>query len=118
MAMQQPESQLAKFMAEISCYDSSMLVWLDETGCDNHNALRKHAYHVRGMPLHDHQLLIRGVRYSAIPIMSLDGIHDVHILEVQLMVFCPRLFTPLFESIQWLKCIVCHGHGQYQYSQI
>ena len=33
------------------------------------------------MPLHDHQLLIRGVRYSAIPIMSLDGTHDVHILE-------------------------------------
>ena len=66
-------------MAEISTYDPTMLVWLDETGCDNRNALRKKAYSIRGMPLHDHQLLIRGVRYSAIPVMSIDGIHDVHI---------------------------------------
>ena len=33
------------------------------------------------MPLSDHQLLVRGVRYSAIPVMSMEGIHDVYITE-------------------------------------
>jgi len=54
VAMQQSEYQRAKFMAEISRYDPSMLVWLDETGCDNRNALRQKAYSIRGMPLYDH----------------------------------------------------------------
>lgn len=35
----------------------------------------------KGIPPHDHRLLIRGTRYSAIPVMSLDGIHDVEIIE-------------------------------------
>ena len=33
------------------------------------------------MSLADHHILARGVRYSAIPIMSLEGIHDVFITE-------------------------------------
>jgi len=69
-------------MVEISRYDPSMLVWLDETGCDNRNALRQKAYHIREMSLYDHQLLIRGVGYSAIQVMSLDGICDVRISPV------------------------------------
>ena len=58
-----------------------MFVWLDETGCDRCNTIRKYGYSFRGMPLEDHRLLIRGVRYSAIPVMSLDGIHDVYLAE-------------------------------------
>jgi len=81
IALQQSEYLRAKFKAEISCYDPSMLVWLDETGCDNQNVLQRKAYSIRGMPLKDHQLLIRGIRYLAIPIMSLDGIHDTYITE-------------------------------------
>ena len=51
------------------------------TGCNNRNALRQKAFSIRGMPLKNHQLLIRGVQYSAIPVMSIDGIHDVQITE-------------------------------------
>ena len=43
--------------------------------------IRKQAYNFRGMPLADHHILARGIRYSAIPIMSLEGIHDVFITE-------------------------------------
>ena len=43
IALQQSDYLRAKFMAEISTYDPTMLVWLDETGCDNQNALRKKA---------------------------------------------------------------------------
>ena len=57
------------------------LIWLDESGCDRRNAIRKRGYSIRGMPFSDHRLLCRGKRYSTIPIMSLEGIHDVYITE-------------------------------------
>ena len=81
IALQRSDSERAKLMAEISVYDPSMFVWLDETGCDRRNTIRKYGYSFRGMSLEDHRLLIRGVRYSAIPVMSLDGIHDVYLAE-------------------------------------
>ena len=36
---------------------------------------------LRGIPPCDHRLLIRGTRYSAIPIVSVVGVHDVYIAE-------------------------------------
>ena len=81
VALQQSDILRAQFMATISMYDPQMLVWLDESGCDHHNTIRKYAYSIRGMPLCDHRILCRGKRYSTIPIMSLDGIHDVYITE-------------------------------------
>ena len=79
--LQQSDEMRAKFMSEVSIYDPTMLVWIDESGCDRRNSTRQYAYSVRGMPLCDHCIMIRGTRYSAIPIMSLEGIHDVYIAE-------------------------------------
>ena len=70
-----------EFMADISIYDPSMLMWMDETGCDKRNTIRKYGYSIRGRPVCDQRLLVRGTRYSAIPILSLDGIHDVNLTE-------------------------------------
>ena len=70
-----------KFMAEVSLYDPSMLLWIDESGCDLHNCKRNCGYSLRGMTPQDHRLLIRGTRYSAIPVMSIDGIHDLYLAE-------------------------------------
>ena len=42
-------------------------------------ATRKYGYSIRGMPISDHHLLVRGTRYTAIPIISVEGIHDVHL---------------------------------------
>ena len=81
VAIQQSEVCRGRFMAEVSMYDPSMLIWLDETGCDGRNTICKYGYSLRGMPLSDHRLLVQGVRYSAIPIMSMEGIHDVYITE-------------------------------------
>ena len=53
----------AKFMAEVSIYDPSMHVFLDES--DRRNAMRKFGYSIREIPPVDHRLLIRGTRYSA-----------------------------------------------------
>ena len=82
VALQRSDTLRAEFMATISMYDPSMLVWLDESGHDRRHTIRKQAYSFRGMPLNDHRILARGVRYSAIPIMSLEGgIHDVYITQ-------------------------------------
>ena len=42
---------------------------------------RKYGYSVRGIPICDQRILIRGTRYAAIPVISTDGIHDVFIAE-------------------------------------
>ena len=65
----------------IAMYEPAMLVWIDETGCDQRSSLRRYRYSIRGIPPHDHRLLIHGIRYSAIPVMSLQGIHDVQVVE-------------------------------------
>ena len=121
VALQQSNYLRAKFMAEVSCYDPSMLVCLDETGCDNRNALRQKAYSIRGMPLNNHQLLIRGVRYSAIPIVSLDtnkasGPDNIHpyilkncaneISPILQVIFTQSLDTGILPS-DWLMANVC-----------
>ena len=77
VALQRSDYCRAKFMTEVSCYDPSMLIWLDESGFDKRNAMRKHAYGIRGITPQDHRLLIRGTRFSAIPIISTQGIQDV-----------------------------------------
>ena len=81
VALQRSEVARAKFMAEVSVYDPSMLIWIDESGCDRRNSTRKYGYSVRGVHPVDHRLLIRGTRYSAIPVMSMQGIHDVFLAE-------------------------------------
>lgn len=81
IALQQSEVLRAQFMAMVSMYDPRMLIWLDESGCDRRHSMRKYAYSIRGMPMCDHRILCRGKRYSTIPIMSIDGIHDVYITE-------------------------------------
>ena len=64
-----------------------MFIFVDETGADQRNTLRKHGYSMRGMrPLNhlrpvNHSLCIRGERVSAIACMSTKGILDVKTLK-------------------------------------
>ena len=53
-----------------------MLIFLDKTGSDRRNSIRKHGYSLRGKPLVSHKLLVRGERISAIAFMSLSGMLD------------------------------------------
>ena len=43
-------------------------------------SMRKFGYSVSGIP-HCHRLLARGVRYSGIAVMSLEGMQDVQLVE-------------------------------------
>ena len=81
VATQRSDSLRAKFMAEVCKYDPSMFVWTDESGFNKRNSARKFGYGMRGIPPVDHRILVRGVRYSAIPVVSTEGVHDVFIAE-------------------------------------
>lgn len=81
IALQRSDECRARFMAEISMYDPSMFIWIDETGCDKRNSTRKMGYSIRGITPRDHRILVHGTRYSGIGVMSLEGLHDVQIVE-------------------------------------
>ena len=75
VALQQSEVCRGRFMAEISMYDPSMLLWLDDTGCDGCNTIRKSREECLSW-ITDYLFEVLHV-----PIMSMDGIHDFYITE-------------------------------------
>ena len=108
ISLQRSDEERAKFIAEVSAYNPSMLVWIDESGCDRRNCIRRRGYGIRGVTPQDHRLLIRGRRYSAIPIISLQGIHDVGLLEgsvngEQLEVFVQNCLLPVLKPFNWVN---------------
>ena len=54
-----------------------MFIFIDETGADRRNSLRKYGYSLRGKPAINNSLLYRGERVSAIACMSVCGIIDI-----------------------------------------
>ena len=49
IALQQSEAEQIIFIAEVmAVFHHSLTVWIDETGCDRRNSLRKYAYGIRG----------------------------------------------------------------------
>ena len=56
-----------------------MLIFVDETGCDRRDLIRKKGYSIRGKPAVTHKLLIRGEHVSVIAAISLKGLLDLMI---------------------------------------
>lgn len=81
VSLRRCEIKRAEFWAEMVAFDPDMMLWVDETGCDKRNALRKYGYGIQGQPPRDYSLVLRGKRYSAIAILSTDGVEDVYITE-------------------------------------
>jgi len=79
-ALQQSEFLRQCYMEEVSIYNPEMLIFLDETGADRRNLIRKYGYSMCGKPLVNHQLLHRGCRLSAIAFMSVNGMLDVRVV--------------------------------------
>ena len=75
------EARRAEFWEEINHFDPSMMVWVDETGCDLRNAMKKYGYGIRGMPPQDYTLKLSGKRYSAVEILTTEGVEDVYMEE-------------------------------------
>ena len=62
-------------------YESSFCLWIDETGCDRRNSLRNYGYGIRGHTAQNFSLKFRGKRYSALSVLSREGIEDTYIVE-------------------------------------
>ena len=58
-----------------------MLLWVDETGFDNGNLLRKFGDGIRGQSPQDHTLMLRGKHYLAVAVLSNERIEDVYITD-------------------------------------
>ena len=54
-----------------------MFIFIDETGSDTRNKLRKCGYSIRGIPAKNQTFLVRGEHISAIVCMSTTGLVDV-----------------------------------------
>ena len=81
-ALQRSDVMRAEFIAEVMMvYKSSLCIWIDETGCDKRNALRRYGYGIRGHTPQNFHLKFRGKRYSALSILSKEGIEDTYITE-------------------------------------
>ena len=81
VALQRDAFERAQYVSDVSVYSSDMFVFIDETGADRRNVLRKHGYSVRGKSPQSHSLLVRGERVSAIACMSVQGILDVKVVK-------------------------------------
>ena len=74
VALQQDAFERERFKLDVSVYAPEMFVFVDETGADGRNTLRKYGYSMRGRPAVNHSLLVRGERISAIACISLHGL--------------------------------------------
>ena len=81
VAKQQDDQLRSAFRCDVTLYEPHMLVFIDETGFDRRNSLRRYGYSVRGMVPQCHRLLVRGERISVIGIMTIDGILDLKVVH-------------------------------------
>lgn len=58
-----------------------MFIFIDETGADNRNCVRRYGYSLRGKPPRRHQMMVRGERVSAITCISSAGVLDVKLVK-------------------------------------
>ena len=71
----------AQYLADMSIFDPNMLVFIDETGCQRRNAIRRYGYGLRGITPVQHQLFIHGKHISGIGVLSTRGMEDAYLVE-------------------------------------
>lgn len=80
-ALQRDKQLRSQFVSDVSLYDPNMLIFLDESGSDRRDCLRKYGYSPRGKPPTCHKLLVRGEHISLIAFMSTAGILDFRVVH-------------------------------------
>ena len=81
VALQRSDVLIGEYQAKLSMYNSSSFIFVDETGCDRRDAIRRYGYSVRGYPAKSARILCRGTRYSAIGKTSTTSLLDCYITE-------------------------------------
>ena len=107
VALQRDEEIRFIYAADVNMFTQQSFIFLDETGSDRRDAVRKYGYGLRGRPLNHQKLLVRGERISAIAAMTVSGVLDVKIVRgsVQqkgsLIQFLPP-YSPDYNPIEFL----------------
>ena len=80
VAKQRSDILRAEYLLDMKAFrgHSEMLVFVDETGADRRNCLRKFGYSLRGKPAISKKLLVRGQRVSAIAAVTAEGVLDCY----------------------------------------
>ena len=81
VALQMDQGLRTQFITDVSLYNADTLIFIDETGCDRQNTIRKHGYGVRGKLVRCQKLLVRGERISVIVAITVNGILDLQIVR-------------------------------------
>lgn len=74
VAIQRSDTLRGQFMAELLLFQRHTLVWLDETGSDRRNFMRKYGYAIRGDRAIEKQFVVQGQRTNAIAAISSAGV--------------------------------------------
>ena len=81
VAKQRDDDLREQFFADVSLYKQDMLIFIDESGSDNRDTLRKYGYSIRGKPPRSLKLLVRGERVSVIAALSNDGVETLRVVR-------------------------------------
>lgn len=81
VAEQQDDELRHQFFSDVSLYTPEMCIFVDETGSDHRDSLRRYGYSIRGKPPKSCQLLERGDHYSAIAAMTGEGIQSLRVVR-------------------------------------
>ena len=111
VALQRSDFLRAQFVSDVSIYEPEMLIFLDETGSDRRNSIRKYGYSLRGKPLVSHELFVRGERISAIAFMSMNGMLDCKTVKhsVDGETFCQFMETSLLPHLMTFNGVNPHS---------
>ena len=102
IALQRSSILRAEFMAHMFLYNLQVLVWLDETGSDKRNFLRKYGYSLRGERAVKHTFLSRGKRINVILAISSSGVVSRYLTErsIDSCVFYDFICGELIQNLQ------------------
>ena len=81
VAKQVDESLRAQFIIDVSLLEPDMFIFVDETGADRRDTLRKYGYSLRGKPVRSQKLTFRGERLSTLGAMSTSGVLDCKVVR-------------------------------------
>ena len=74
VALQRDKHLRSTYAVDVSLYSPHHLVFIDETGCDRRDSLRRYGYTVRGRRIKCQKLLLRGEHISVIAAMGVEGV--------------------------------------------
>lgn len=81
VALQRCEALRGAFMAQCFLFKREMFVWVDETGSDARNRIRKFGYALRGVTPTTHRKLTRGKRINAVAAIASTGLLTVNLTD-------------------------------------